>query len=64
MLAQKMKEYILFSIFSVPISQAKTGAFICHDPLPVVISIAVAAYPALEEAEDKAEVNSIKLILN
>ena len=34
----------------------------CHDPLPVVISIAVAAYPALEEAEDKAEVNSIKLI--
>ena len=36
----------------------------CHDPLPVVISTAVAVYPALEEAEDKAEVNSIKLILN
>ena len=36
----------------------------CHDPLPVVISTAVAAYPALEEVEDKAEVNSIKLILN
>ena len=35
--------------------------YICHDPLPVGIIAAAVGYLVSKLAEDKAEVNSIKL---